>query len=63
MGFGRIVMKYHSHEGTHWCKFSDEAWKLAHQERKIETKDYGLKGIGLEQKKAVKSLAIHILVG
>lgn len=32
--FGRI--KFHDIIGkhTHWCEFSEEAWKLAHQERR-----------------------------
>ena len=34
--FGRI--KFHdinpASHATHWCELSDEAWKLAHQERK-----------------------------
>lgn len=32
--FGRIVMRHHNSDGTHWCILSDEAWKLVHQERK-----------------------------
>lgn len=32
--FGRIVMRNHNSDGTNWCKLSDEAWKLAHKERK-----------------------------
>jgi len=55
MGFGRIVMKYHSHEGTHWCKFSDEAWKLAHQERKNRNERLWLKRdwLGTEESREV----------
>lgn len=34
INFGRIVARHCNNSGTHWCKFSDEAWKLAHQERK-----------------------------
>ena len=32
--FGRIVIRDHNSDGTHWCLLSKEAWKLAHQERK-----------------------------
>lgn len=32
--FGRIVIRHHNSDGTHYCRFSDEAWKLAHEERK-----------------------------
>jgi hypothetical protein len=38
--FGRIASKYITgldakySVSTHWCKLSDEAWKLAHAERK-----------------------------
>ncbi len=36
--FGRIVMRNHNSDGTNWCKLSDEAWKLAHKERKARAK-------------------------
>ena len=36
--FGRVGSKFLTLKtaklGTHWCKLSDEAWKLAHVERK-----------------------------
>lgn len=41
--FGRIVMRHHNSEGTHWCLFSDDAWKLAHQERKARWERIWLK--------------------
>ncbi len=31
--FGRIVIRNHNNNGTHWVKLSEEAWKLAHEER------------------------------
>lgn len=31
--FGRIVMRHHNSDGTHWCRLSDNAWVLAHKER------------------------------
>lgn len=31
--FGRIVARNCNSDGTHWCLLSNEAWKLAHQER------------------------------
>lgn len=36
--FGRI--KFHSiiGETTHWCELSEEAWKLAHAERRAKCK-------------------------
>ena len=34
LGFGRIVIRNHNLDGTHWVKLSDEAWKLAHEERR-----------------------------
>jgi hypothetical protein len=40
IGFGRIAYKFINTDkaafgiATHWCKLSDEAWKLAHEERK-----------------------------
>lgn len=33
IGFGRIVIRNHNSDGTHWCKLSEEAFKLAHEER------------------------------
>ena len=33
IGFGRIVHRHHNSDGTNWCQLSDEAWKLAHEER------------------------------
>jgi hypothetical protein len=32
--FGRIVLRHVTSQGTHWCKLSEEAWKLAHAERR-----------------------------
>ena len=34
VGFGRIVMRNHNSDGTHWCKLSEEAFKLAHKLRR-----------------------------
>lgn len=34
IGFGRIVFRNIKGSETHWCRLSDEAWKLAHQERR-----------------------------
>lgn len=33
IGFGRIVIRNHNSDGTHWCKLSDEAFKIAHKLR------------------------------
>lgn len=44
ISFGRITFsdmeKYskHSYKASHWVSFSDEAWNLAHQERKNRSK-------------------------
>lgn len=32
--FGRIVSADHNPQGQHWCELSDEAWELAHEERR-----------------------------
>ena len=32
--FGRIRFRSITTVGTHWCELSDEAWNLAHTERK-----------------------------
>lgn len=32
--YGRICAENLSEHGTHWCQLSDEAWALAHAERK-----------------------------
>lgn len=32
--FGRIVLRHHNSDGTHYCKLSDKALKLAHKERR-----------------------------
>ena len=29
VGFGKIVMRNHNSDGTHWCKLSDDAFKVA----------------------------------
>lgn len=34
ISFGRICSKDVNEYGSHWCKFSEDAWKLAHEERK-----------------------------
>ena len=34
IGFGRIVMRNHNSDGTHWCKLSEEAFQLAHELRR-----------------------------
>jgi len=34
VSFGRIVIRHHNSQGTHWCKLSEEAWELAHAERR-----------------------------
>ncbi|KKN69639.1 hypothetical protein LCGC14_0439420 [marine sediment metagenome] len=38
IGFGRIVIRCHNSDGTHWVRLSEEAWKLAHKERKARSK-------------------------
>lgn len=43
VGFGRIVMRNHNRDGTHWCKLPEEAWKLAHAERKARHERMWLK--------------------
>ena len=32
--FGRIASKYHNRQGAHWIELRDDAWALAHEERK-----------------------------
>lgn len=32
--FGRIYSKDCNHQGCHWCKLSEQAFQLAHQERR-----------------------------
>jgi len=32
--FGRIVIRHHNTDGTHWCLLSKKAWELAYKERK-----------------------------
>ncbi len=34
LGFGRIVLRNHNSDGTHWVRLSAEAWKIAHKERR-----------------------------
>jgi len=34
VGFGRIVIKDHNGQGTNWVELTDDAWSLAHQERR-----------------------------
>lgn len=34
IGFGRIKSADHNSQGQHWVELSDEAWELAHQERR-----------------------------
>ena len=34
IGFGRVASEGVNEYGSHWCLLSDEAWKLAHEERK-----------------------------
>lgn len=36
--FGRIKFHDIAYHMTHWCELSDEAWSLAHQERKARYK-------------------------
>ena len=31
---GRIASDDHNGQGAHWIEFSEEAWKLAHEERR-----------------------------
>ena len=38
IGFGRIVMRNHNPDGTNWCRLSEKAWDLAHEERKARAK-------------------------
>ena len=33
VGFGRIVRRNHNSDGTHWCRLSKEAFKIAHEIR------------------------------
>lgn len=35
---GRIVARDHNKDGTTWVKLSEEAWKLAHEERRERNK-------------------------
>lgn len=34
ISFGRIASADHNSQGAHWVEFTEEAWKLAHQERR-----------------------------
>ena len=34
IGFGRIVFKDHNSQGSCWVELSEDAWSLAHQERR-----------------------------
>ena len=34
IGYGRIVVKDHNSQGSRWVEFTDDAWALAHQERR-----------------------------
>ena len=38
IGFGRIVFRMINSDGAHWVKLSEEAWKLAHEERRARAK-------------------------
>ena len=38
IGFGRIVVRNINLDGSSWCKLSEEAFKLAHKERKARAK-------------------------
>ncbi len=38
IGFGRIVARNINSDGSSWCKLSEEAFKLAHKERKARAK-------------------------
>ena len=33
IGFGRIVIRNHNSDGSHWCRLSKEAFKMAHKLR------------------------------
>ena len=35
IAFGRIAREDCDRYGTHWCQLSEEAWSLAHAERRI----------------------------
>jgi hypothetical protein len=43
VGFGRVASEDITHNGAHWCKLSDEAWKLAAEERKARAERTWLK--------------------
>ena len=34
LGFGRVASEDCSSSGAHWCRLTDEAWRLAHEERR-----------------------------
>ena len=36
--FGRIKIKDHNSDGTHWVDFSEKAWDLAHSQRQARGK-------------------------
>lgn len=36
--FGRIVVRNHNSDGTHWVKLSKDAFTLAHEERRARAK-------------------------
>src|SRR3972149_3347597 len=41
--FGRIAARHITTDGTHWCILSEEAWTLAHKERRARQERLWLK--------------------
>ena len=37
------MLRNHNSDGTHWCRLSDEAWALAHAERRARHERMRLK--------------------
>ena len=38
VSFGRIIIKDHNRDGTHWVELSEEAWAAAHAERRARAR-------------------------
>lgn len=38
IGFGRVCHKDHNSQGRHWVELTEDAWSLAHQERRARHK-------------------------
>lgn len=54
--FGRIVIRNHNGDGTYWCKLSEDAWILAHEERRKRFERMWLKRdwLGINESQKIK---------